>query len=228
MITFQRPDGASVEAYLVEPANPKNAPGVVVIQEWWGLDDEIKNVANRLANAGYRALVPDLYRGKLALEANEAEHLMNDLNFGDAASQDIRGAVQYLKSTGSNKVAVTGFCMGGALTVLSAGLVPESDGTVVWYGYPPLDYVDASAMTKPMLAHWALHDDFFSIAGVDQLEDKLKSAGVTYDFQRYDAKHAFANPKSDSRGLPPLQYNPAAADLAWERTMTFLKNTLGN
>ena len=228
MITFQRPDGASVEAYLVEPANPKNAPGVVVIQEWWGLDDEIKNVANRLANAGYRALVPDLYRGKLALEANEAEHLMNDLNFGDAASQDIRGAVQYLKSTGSNKVAVTGFCMGGALTVLSAGLVPESDGTVVWYGYPPLDYVDASAMTKPMLAHWALHDDFFSIAAVDQLEDKLKSAGVTYDFQRYDAKHAFANPKSDSRGLPPLQYNPAAADLAWERTMTFLKNTLGN
>jgi len=228
MITFQRPDGSTVEAYLVEPTDPKNAPGVVVIQEWWGLDDEIKNVANRLAKAGYRALVPDLYRGKLALEANEAEHLMNDLNFGDAASQDIRGAVQYLKSTGSNKVAVTGFCMGGALTVLSAGLVPESDGTVVWYGYPPLEYVDASAMTKPMLAHWALHDDFFSIAGVDQLEEKLKAAGVTYDFQRYDAKHAFANPKSDSRGLPPLQYNPAAADLAWERTITFLKNTLGN
>lgn len=226
MITFQRPDGVSVEAYLVEPTNPKNAPGVVVIQEWWGLDDEIKNVANRLAKAGYRALVPDLYRGKLALEANEAEHLMNDLNFGDAASQDIRGAVQYLKATGSNRVAVTGFCMGGALTVLSAGLVPESDGTVVWYGYPPLEYVDASAISKPMLAHWALHDDFFSIAGVDQLEEKLKSAGVTYDFQRYDAKHAFANPKSDSRGLPPLQYNPAAADLAWDRTMTFLKNTL--
>jgi carboxymethylenebutenolidase len=228
MITFQRPDGKSSSAYLVEPADVKNAPGVVVIQEWWGLDDEIKNVANRLAKAGFRALVPDLYRGKLALEANEAEHLMNDLNFGDAASQDIRGAVQYLKATGSNKVAVTGFCMGGALTVLSAGLVPESDGTVVWYGYPPLEYVDASAITKPMLAHWALHDDFFSIAGVDQLEEKLKAAGVTYDFQRYDAKHAFANPKSDSRGLPPLQYNPAAAELAWERTMTFLKNTLSN
>lgn len=228
MITFQRPDGASVEAYVVEPADPKNAPGVVVIQEWWGLDDEIKNVANRLAKAGYRALVPDLYRGKLALEANEAEHLMNGLNFGDAASQDIRGAVQYLKATGSAKVAVTGFCMGGALTVLSAGLVPECDGTVVWYGYPPLEYVDASAIKKPMLAHWALHDEFFSITGVDQLEAKLKAAGVTYDFQRYDTKHAFANPKSDSRGLPPLQYNSDAAELAWERTMTFLKNTLGN
>jgi carboxymethylenebutenolidase len=226
MISFKRPDGNSVEAYLVEPANPTNAPGVVVIQEWWGLDDEIKNVANRLAKAGYRALVPDLYRGKLALEANEAEHLMNDLNFGDAASQDIRGAVQYLKATGSSKVAVTGFCMGGALTVLSAGLVPECDGTVVWYGYPPLEYVDAATIKKPMLAHWALHDDFFSIAGVDQLEEKLKAAGVTYDFERYDAKHAFANPKSDARGLPPLQYNPAAADLAWERTMSFLKTQL--
>ncbi|MBU3636451.1 dienelactone hydrolase family protein [Polynucleobacter sp. es-MAR-4] len=228
MITFQRPDGKSSSAYLVEPVDAKNAPGIVVIQEWWGLDDEIKNVANRLADAGYRALVPDLYRGKLALEANEAEHLMNDLNFADAASQDIRGAVQYLKQTRSNKVAVTGFCMGGALTVLSAGLVPESDGTVVWYGYPPLEYVDAAAIKKPMLAHWALHDEFFSIAGVDQLEEKLKAAGVSYDFQRYDAKHAFANPKSDSRGLPPLQYNPAAAQLAWERTMTFLKNALSN
>ena len=223
MITFQRPDGALVEAYLIEPANATNAPGVVVIQEWWGLDDEIKNVANRLAIAGYRALVPDLYRGKLALEANEAEHLMNDLNFGDAASQDIRGAVQYLKASGSSKVAVTGFCMGGALTVLSAGLVPECDGTVVWYGYPPLEYVDAAAIKKPMLAHWALHDDFFSISGVDQLEEKLKAAGVTYDFQRYDTKHAFANPKSDSRGLPPLQYDATAAELAWERTMAFLK-----
>ena len=228
MISFQRPDGKSSNAYLVEPAEAKNAPGIVVIQEWWGLDNEIKNVADRLGKAGYRALVPDLYRGKLALEANEAEHLMNDLNFADAASQDIRGAVQYLKATGSTKVAVTGFCMGGALTVLSAGLVPECDGTVVWYGYPPLEYVDAQAIQKPMLAHWALHDDFFSIAGVDQLEDKLKAAGVKYDFQRYDAKHAFANPKSETRGLPPLQYNPAAADLAWERTMTFLKNTIGN
>lgn len=228
MITFQRPDGKSSSAHLVEPEDAKNAPGVVVIQEWWGLDAEIKNVANRLAQAGYRVLVPDLYGGRLALEANEAEHLMNDLHFGDAASQDIRGATQYLKATGSDKVAITGFCMGGALTVLSAGLVPECDGTVVWYGYPPLEYVDASAIQKPMLAHWALHDDFFSIAGVDQLEEKLKAAGVSYDFQRYDAKHAFANPISDSRGLPPLQYNASAADLAWERTMTFLKNTLAS
>lgn len=226
MITFQRPDGKLVEAYLAEPANTVNPPGVVVIQEWWGLDDEIKNVAERLAKAGYRALVPDLYRGKLALEANEAEHLMGKLDFGDAASQDIRGAVQYLKASNSATVAVTGFCMGGALTILAAGHVPELDATIAWYGYPPLEYVDAKAITKPMLGHWALHDEFFAISGVDQLQEKLKLAGAKYQFERYDAKHAFANPKSETRGLPPLQYNPEAANLAWDHTLVFLKKYL--
>jgi carboxymethylenebutenolidase len=226
MIEYQRPDGQSVHGYLAEPANQASAPGVVVIQEWWGLDTEVKAVADRLAKAGYRALVPDLYRGKLALEAKEAEHLMGDLNFGDAAGQDIRGAVQYLKVTGSKKVAVTGFCMGGALTVLSACNIPELDATVVWYGYPPLEYVDAKAITKPMMGHWATHDEFFALSGVDQLEAKFSDAGTSYEFYRYDAKHAFANPKADSRGLPPLQYNEAAAKLAWERTIAFLKKNL--
>ena len=226
MIEYKRSDGQSVNGYLAESADQSHAPGVVVIQEWWGLDSEVKAVADRLAKSGYRALVPDLYRGKLALEAKEAEHLMGDLNFSDAAGQDIRGAVQYLKATGSKKVAVTGFCMGGALTVLSACHVPELDGTVVWYGYPPLDYVDAKAITKPMMAHWASHDDFFAISGVDQLDTKLTEANIQHEFYRYDAKHAFANPKADSRGMPPLQYNEAAANLAWERTMAFLKKNL--
>lgn len=226
MIEYQRHDGQPVHGYLAEPADKASAPGVVVIQEWWGLDSEVKAVADRLAKAGYRALVPDLYRGKLALEAKEAEHLMGDLNFGDAAGQDIRGAVQYLKATGSKKVAVTGFCMGGALTVLSACNIPELDAAVVWYGYPPLEYVDAKAITKPIMAHWATHDEFFALSGVEQLETKLSDAGTPYEFYRYDAKHAFANPKADSRGLPPLQYNEAAANLAWDRTMEFLKKNL--
>lgn len=226
MIDFKRPDEKSVQGYLAEPSNKTNAPGVVVIQEWWGLDDEVKAVADRLAQAGYRALVPDLYRGKLAIEANEAEHLMGDLNFGDAASQDIRGAVQYLKQTGCAKVAVTGFCMGGALTILASCNVPELDASIVWYGNPPLEYVNAQAITKPILAHWSLHDEFFPISGVDQLEEKLKQAGVHYEFHRYDTKHAFANPKSDTRGLEPLKYNAEAAQLAWDRTIDFLKKHL--
>jgi len=223
MIEFKRPDGQTLNGYLAEPADKTHAPGIVVIQEWWGLDDEIKAVAERFAQAGYRALVPDLYRGKLALEANEAEHLMGGLNFGDAASQDIRGAVQYLKATGCAKVAVTGFCMGGALTVLSACNVPELDGSIVWYGNPPLEYVNADAITKPILGHWALRDEFFPIAGVDQLEEKLKQAGVNFEFHRYDTKHAFANPKADTRGLAPLKYSAEAEKLAWERTLSFLQ-----
>ena len=228
MIEFKRPDGQTVKGYLAEPVDKATAPGVVVIQEWWGLDDEVKAVADRLAKAGYRALVPDLYRGKLAIEANEAEHLMGDLNFGDAAGQDIRGAVQYLKATGSAKVAVTGFCMGGALTILAACNVPELDASIVWYGNPPLEYVNADAISKPMLGHWAMHDEFFPIAGVDQLEQKLKQAGVDYEFHRYDTKHAFANPKSDARGLAPLKYNAEAAQLAWERTLNFLQKNINS
>ncbi|QWE05179.1 dienelactone hydrolase family protein [Polynucleobacter sp. JS-JIR-II-50] len=228
MIEIKRPDGQILKGYLAEPSNGMNAPGIVVIQEWWGLDEEVKAVADRFADAGYRALVPDLYRGKLALEANEAEHLMGDLNFSDAAGQDIRGAVQYLKATGSAKVAVTGFCMGGALTVLAACNVPELDASIAWYGNPPLEYVNAQAITKPMLGHWALHDEFFPIAGVDQLEEKLKQAGVNFEFHRHDTKHAFANPKSDARGLAPLKYNADAAQLAWERTLNFLKKYIAS
>ena len=226
MISYQRPDAKNVEGYLAEPSLGAAAPGMVVIQEWWGLNDQIKGVADKLAAAGYRALVPDLYRGKVALAANEAEHLMTNLNFGDAAGQDVRGAVQYLKASGSAKVGVTGFCMGGALTLLAAVNVPEADAGVVWYGYPPLEYVDASKIRLPLLAHWATDDVPFPIARVDELERKLREAKVNFEFHRYQAKHAFANETADSKNLPMIKYDPAAADLAWRRTMDFLAANL--
>src|SRR3954471_7135149 len=233
MTSYTRPDGKSVSGYLAEPAQGSSAserksgaPGLVVIQEWWGLNDQIKGVAEKLASAGYRALVPDLYRGKVALEANEAKHLMEGLNFGDAAGQDIRGAVQYLKQSGSAKVGVTGFCMGGALTVLSAVNVPEMDAGVIWYGYPPLQYVDASKIKAPLMGHWAIHDQAFAISGVDELEKKLRDAKVKFEFHRYNAKHAFANETADSKKLDMLRYNPSAAATAWDRTMDFLAKNL--
>jgi carboxymethylenebutenolidase len=224
-MSFKRPDGKSVNGYLAEPAAGAKAPGMVVIQEWWGLNDQIKGVAERLAKAGYRALVPDLYRGKVTVEAKEAEHLMKGLNFGDAAGQDIRGAVQYLKQS-SPKAGVTGFCMGGALTVLAACNVPEMDAGVIWYGYPPLEYVDASKIKAPLQGHFATEDQAFPIAGVDALEKKLREAGVKYEFHRYNAKHAFANETADQKGLAMLKYDPKAAELAWKRTMDFLAKHL--
>jgi carboxymethylenebutenolidase len=204
--------------FYAEPAGNPQAPGIVVIQEWWGLNDQIKGVANRLALAGYRALVPDLYRGKVTVEAEEAQHLMTNLNFGDAAGQDVRGAVQHLKAA-STQVGVTGFCMGGAVTLLAAVNVPEADAAAAWYGLPPLEYIDASKIRMPLLGHFCFNDAYFSISSVDELEKKLKSAGVNFEFHRYDASHAFANETSSA-------YNREAADLAWKRTMAFFDEQL--
>ena len=182
-------------------------------------------MADKLAKAGYRALVPDLYRSKVAVEAKEAEHLITGLNFGDAGGQDVRGAVQHLKSS-SAKAGVTGFCMGGALTLLSAVNVPEADACVVWYGFPPLEYVDAKKIRAPLLGHFAIHDVPFPIAKVDELEKKLREANVKFEFHRYDAKHAFANETADEKKLDMLKYNPQAAQQAWDRTMDFLAKHL--
>jgi len=225
MITFKRPDGKECSGFYAEPKAGSRAQAVVVIQEWWGLNDQIKGVANRFAAAGYRALVPDLYRGKVGLDAKEAEHLMGNLNFGDAASQDVRGAVQHLKQSGS-KVAVTGFCMGGALTILSAVHAPETDAAISWYGCPPLEYVDASKIKAPLQGHWALDDAYFPIQQIDALEGKLKAANVTYEFYRYKAKHAFANETLEDPNQP-IAYDASAAETAWARTLTFLKQHLG-
>ena len=224
-VTFARPDGTQCSGYYVESPAGESAPALVVIQEWWGVNDHIKGVADRYATQGYRVLVPDLYRGKVGLDAKEAEHLMTGLNFADAAGQDIRGAVQYLKRSGS-KVGVSGYCMGGALTILAAVFVPEGDAAVAWYGFPPLEYVDASKVKAPLMGHFAIHDGFFKIEQVDQLEQKLKAAGVPYTFHRYDAGHAFAS-DDPIIGTIGLTKNAAAADLAWNRTLEFFGQHLG-
>ncbi len=227
MIDFKRPDGQTVSGHLAEPGID-GAPGIVVIQEWWGLNDQIRGVAQRLAGAGYRVLVPDLYRGKSTVEAEEAHHLMTALDFGDAAAQDLRGAVQALKAQGCPKVGVTGFCMGGALTLLAATMAPELDAAVVWYGYPPLEFVDATKIGAPLMAHWATQDGAFAIAGVDTLEARLKEAGVRYTGHRYLAHHGFANETAQGPGRIPLtQYDAAWAQLAWDRTLRFFGATIG-
>ncbi len=219
-IAFSRPDGKSVNGYLAQ--GQAGGPGMVVIQEWWGLNDQIRGVADRLALAGYTALVPDLYRGKSTIAAEEAHHLMTGLDFGDAASQDVRGAVQHLKKI-CGKVGVTGFCMGGALTILGLSMAPEADLGVVWYGYPPLEFVDASKIKAPILAHWAEQDEAFSISTVEALEVKFKAAGVKYTGHRYLAHHAFANETAQGpRRIAITQYDAAWAQLAWDRSFAFL------
>lgn len=222
MVPFSRPDGKLIQGYLANPRHSEGAPAVVVIQEWWGVNAQIRGVADRLASAGYIALVPDLFHGRSTALAEEAHHLMMSLNFGDAASQDVRGAVQFLKAR-SAKVGVTGFCMGGALTLLAACMAPELDAAVVWYGCPPLEYIDATKIRAPLQAHWAIQDEFFPIATIDQLEEKLRAAAVAFDFHRYLAHHAFANETAIGPGrIPATQYDSVWAQQAWDRTFNFL------
>ena len=224
---YERPDGQSVDAYLAEP-DAADAPGIVVIQEWWGLNDQIRGVADRLAAAGYRALVPDLYRGKSTVAAEEAHHLMSNLDFGQAASQDVRGALQALKAQGCPKAGVTGFCMGGALSILTLTMAPEADAGVVWYGLPPLEYVDAAKIKAPVMAHWATQDKAFAIEDVDKLEHKLREARVAYTGHRYLAHHGFANETAQGPGrIEVTQYDPAWAQRAWDRTLRFFGRHLG-
>lgn len=220
-IEFKRPDGKTCPGYLAGTADP-SAPGFVVIQEWWGLNNQIQKTADRFAEAGYRALVPDLFRGKVAkfTAADDASHLMSGLNFLDASEQDIRGSAQYLKQS-SKKVAVGGFCMGGALTILCATRVPEMDAGACFYGIPPADLAAAQNIKIPLICHFANQDDWCTPAKVDELEAALKKSKSKFELYRYDAHHAFMN---EAR---PEVYDAASAKTAWERTLTFLKKALG-
>jgi carboxymethylenebutenolidase len=219
-VTFKRPDGKDCSGYLVEPARGQRAPGIVVIQEWWGLNDQIKGVARRLAESGYRALVPDLYRGKVTLDTAEANHLMTGLNFADAAAQDIRGAIQYLKRS-SAKAGALGFCMGGALTVLAAAFVKELDVASSWYGFPPESAADVEKIGIPIQLHFAEEDQFFTRANAKALADRLKAGKVTHETFWYAAQHGFGN-EANLIGT----YDEAATKLAWRRTLDFFRSHL--
>ncbi len=219
MVQFERPDGKTCPGYLATPKTGAGAHGFVCIQEYWGLNDQIKKTADRLAEAGYRALVPDLYRGKVAKASDEASHMMANLNFPDAAEQDIRGAVQYLKQS-SEKVAVGGFCMGGALTILAAVRVPEMDAGACFYGLPELPADEVKKIKIPLICHFANKDGWITPAKANDFEAALQQSKSQFEIYRYDAQHAFMN---ESR---PAVYDGPSAKLAWDRTLNFLKKTL--
>jgi len=217
MIEFSRPDHGRTKGYLATTEG-NNRPGIVVIQEWWGLNDQICGVADRFARAGYTALAPDLYKGRLTAVPDEANHLMSNLNFPDATHQDLRGAVVHLKSQGCGKVAVMGFCMGGALTVASAVHIPEIAAGVCFYGIPPKEFADPAKITVPFQGHFANQDDWCTPAAVDALETAMQ--GSKPEIYRYDAAHAFFNERSAA-------YDVACATQAWDRMAAFLKAKLG-
>jgi carboxymethylenebutenolidase len=213
IIEFVRPDGGRTKGYLATAGQGR--PGVVVIQEWWGLNDQICGVVDRFARAGYNALAPDLYKGRVTTEPDEANHLMTGLDFPGATHQDGGGAAQHLKPQ-SGRVAVMGYCMGGALTIAAAVHVPEFAAGVAFYGIPPKEFADPAKMRLPLQGHFANKDDWCTPAAVDDLERGLKETGLEHEIYRYEAAHAFANERSAA-------YDVACANLAWERMAAFLR-----
>jgi carboxymethylenebutenolidase len=215
-IEFARPDGSKTEGYLAVAGQGR--PGIVVIQEWWGLNDQICGVADRFARAGYNALAPDLYKGRVTSEPDEANHLMTGLDFPGATNQDLRGSVTHLKTRGE-KVAVVGFCMGGALTIAAAVHILEIAAAVCFYGISPQDFADPTKIRAPFQGHFANTDDWCTPAKVDELEAALKGAGVKHELYRYNAAQAFFNERSAA-------YDVACATQAWDRMAAFLKAKL--
>ncbi|HXF07389.1 MAG TPA: dienelactone hydrolase family protein [Candidatus Acidoferrales bacterium] len=221
VMTYSRPDGGTAQGYLAEAKDPL-APGIVVIQEWWGLQEQIKGLCDRLAAAGYHALAPDLFHGVVVPyhDAGQAATQMNSLNFLEATDQDVRGAAQFFAAQGK-KVGLTGFCMGGAITLLGAARIPELAAAVIFYGLPPAGMVDLADVRVPLQAHFANQDTWCTPAAVDSFETALKAAGRSCEIYRYDADHAFVNQDR------PEVYDPAAADLAWQRSLAFWRRHLG-
>ena len=215
-ISFPRVDGKKTEGYLAK-AGKDHAPGVVVIQEWWGLQDQIRGICDRLALAGYDALAPDLYAGTVVPYHDKvaAERELNSLNFQDAVSQVVRGAAQYLLKS-SPKIGITGFCMGGAVTILSAAHVPEFSAAVPFYGMPPAKFFNVKDLKIPFQGHFSNRDDYPSPEQLDEFEAALSKAGITADIFRYDADHAFMNEQRDV-------HDRKAAELGWQRMLGFWK-----
>jgi carboxymethylenebutenolidase len=195
----------------------KGSPSVVIIQEWWGVNDQIKNTAQRFADAGFVSLIPDLYRGKVTKNAQEAGHLMSGLDWGSAL-QDIQASVNYLKTYGNGKVGVTGFCMGGAVTLAALCKVNGLDAGVVFYGIPPEQYLDLKNIKVPFIAHWAKQDDWCTPQKVQEIEKKLPKGN--WKFYWYNAKHAFCN---EAR---PEVYDAKACRTALDRTFAFFGSKL--
>ena len=213
--------GGTTGGYLSEPK--QGGPGVVVIQEWWGLVDHIKDVCDRFAAEGFVALAPDLYHGKSTKSPDEAGKLMMAMRI-DEAERDLGAAVDYLAtldSTTSEKAGVVGFCMGGALALYTATKNPKVGACVVFYGGHPKVKPDLPNLNAPVLGLYAGKDGFVTPESVRDLERQLKELGKQIDVNIYnDTDHAFFN---DTR---PEVYNAEASADAWQRTVEFLRKHL--
>jgi carboxymethylenebutenolidase len=211
-----------IAGHLAIPASGRG-PGVLVLQEWWGLVDHIRDVCDRLARDGFVALAPDLYRGERTSDPDAAGRLMMDLQIPRAA-RDLGGAVGALlghPAVDGGRVGVVGFCMGGQLALYAATLDPRIGAVADYYGVHPNVTLDLSGLRAAVLGVFAGKDEFVPPEAARRLERDLQDAGVRTDFTIFDqADHAFFN---DTR---PDVYDADAAAVAWRATLNFFRAEL--
>lgn len=211
--------GKTVSGALALP-EAGTGPGIVLIHEWWGLNDQIKSMARECAKQGYVALAVDLYGGTVATTADEAKALMGALD-PEAATDALVSWVGWLQAHAAvptGKVGTCGWCLGGGWS-LNASLATPVDATVIYYGRVPGDAQVLRALKGPVLGHFAEDDGYINHAMVDPFEAALTEIGHPHELYWYQANHAFANPSGN-------RYDEADAKLAWSRTLEFLGRTL--
>jgi carboxymethylenebutenolidase len=214
-------NGGTAHGYLAVPESG-SGPGLVVIQEWWGLTGHIADVTNRFAAEGFVALAPDLYGGSTTHDSDEAGTLMQELPVQGAA-RDLGGAVDFLlghEAVTSSTVGTVGFCMGGGFVLVLAAQQGDKIGAAVpFYGVLKEDFPDFAGLTAPVLGHFGEQDTMADPASVRTLAQRIESeSGVTPQFHHYPAGHAFFN---DENLLGT--YDAEQADIAWRRTLEFLR-----
>jgi carboxymethylenebutenolidase len=213
-------NGTTTSGYLATPPSGKG-PGVLVIQEWWGLVPHIKKVCDRFAAEGFTALAPDMYHGQTATEPGGAEKLFMALNIG-RAEKDLRGAAQYLaRESSTKKLGAVGFCMGGQLALFAATVNPSIGASVNFYGIHPNVKPDYTKLSGPVLGLFAERDQFVTPQVAREVDAAIKKAGKQSEIHIYPGvDHAFFNDERKDA------YNKGAAEDAWRRTLTFFRQQL--
>jgi carboxymethylenebutenolidase len=224
-VTYAEIGGKPVKGYLARPKGAQGAlPGLIVIHEWWGLNDNVRAMTRRLAGEGYTALAVDLYGGAVAESPDKAQQLMQ-ASMQDRAplEENLRRAYDYLETQQkAPKVGVIGWCFGGGWSLGTALLLPDKiDATVLYYGRVETDKQKLAPLQMPVLGIFGAADQAIPVEGVRQFETAMKELGKDVQVHVYEgADHAFANPSGGN-------YNAKAANDAWQKTTAFLKKHLG-
>lgn len=222
-VVYASVDGQEVTGYLARPAGGEDPlPGLIVIQEWWGLNDNIRSMTEKLAGEGYLALAVDLYQGEVAENRDQASALVRQaMDRAESLEDNLRQAQAFLRDQGAPAVGSIGWCFGGGWSLRTAlTLGDELDAAVIYYGRLVTDPDELSSLAAPVLGIFGVLDDGIPVESVREFEAALESLDHPASIHVYpDADHAFANPTG-------TRYNPEAAEDAWAKTVAFLAEHL--